>query len=88
MQDTWNCPFCNFELARDAQFCPNCGSDESTGWSDMGGYDQNDLHEHDYEQSVRNEFGHTEKHADWQAFVKTVIILLLIVLLFFIMSIF
>ncbi|ERP39143.1 hypothetical protein CALK_0310 [Chitinivibrio alkaliphilus ACht1] len=54
----------------------------------MGGYDQNDLHEHDYEQSVRNEFGHTEKHADWQAFVKTVIILLLIVLLFFIMSIF
>lgn len=34
MEETWNCPHCGEPLISNAKFCPNCGSDENTGWSE------------------------------------------------------
>ncbi|MGM0460844.1 MAG: zinc-ribbon domain-containing protein [Fibrobacterota bacterium] len=72
---TWLCPFCSYELSEDATFCPRCGSDENTGWSQESDYDQNDLADHDYEASLKEEFGDTERDRAFQVFMKTVILL-------------
>ena len=53
------CPHCGAEVPRDAKACPECGSDEQTGWSeeaakaDLGLPDES----FDYDQFVREEFG-------------------------------
>ncbi len=53
------CPNCGNELSPKARACPQCGSDEKTGWSDeahIGGLDLPDQ-EFDYDEFVENEFG-------------------------------
>jgi len=53
------CPNCGAEVPRGAKACPQCGSDEQTGWSDeahTGGLDLPD-EEFDYEDFTRREFG-------------------------------
>lgn len=53
------CPHCGAELPRNAKSCPECGSDEETGWSDdapagnLGLPDE----EFDYDEFVKEEFG-------------------------------
>lgn len=32
--DDFVCPHCGEELPKGSKFCPECGSDENTGWSD------------------------------------------------------
>ena len=32
--DWFSCPNCGAELPASAKFCPECGSDEKTGWSE------------------------------------------------------
>lgn len=52
------CPNCGASVPRDAKACPECGSDETTGWSDdaaMGGLGLPD-EEFDYENFVKREF--------------------------------
>lgn len=34
MNDDFVCPHCGAELPARAKFCPECGSDENTGWSE------------------------------------------------------
>ena len=34
MNDDFVCPHCGAELPARAKFCPECGSDETTGWSE------------------------------------------------------
>lgn len=34
MNDDFVCPHCGAELRAGAKFCPECGSDENTGWSE------------------------------------------------------
>ncbi len=33
-KETWNCPLCGEPLKENAVFCPHCGSDSETGWSE------------------------------------------------------
>lgn len=58
-----NCPNCGADMARNAKVCPECGSDEKTGWSDdadAGGLDLPD-DEFNYDKFVENEFGGKKK---------------------------
>ena len=53
------CPNCGAEVPRNARACPECGSDEQTGWSEETHVDGLDLPEEkfDYEDFVEREFG-------------------------------
>lgn len=53
------CPNCGAEVPRNAKACPECGSDDQTGWSeaaDASGLDLPD-DEFDYAKYVEKEFG-------------------------------
>jgi hypothetical protein len=53
------CPNCGAEVPHNAKACPECGSDEQTGWSDdasTGGLDLPE-EEFDYGDFVKREFG-------------------------------
>jgi hypothetical protein len=52
------CPNCGAEIPPNARACPECGSDETTGWSDdakSGGLDLPDQ-DFDYDEFVKREF--------------------------------
>jgi hypothetical protein len=54
-----NCPNCGADVPRHAKACPECGSDESTGWAE-GSYAQSlglPDEEFDYDEFTRREFG-------------------------------
>jgi hypothetical protein len=53
------CPHCGAEVPARAKACPECGADESTGWSEVAGEDGLDLpnENFDYEEFTRREFG-------------------------------
>ncbi len=54
---TINCPYCGETIPRNATACPQCGSDEQTGWSEGTYLDGIDLGDDvDYEELRRNEF--------------------------------
>lgn len=54
------CPNCGADVPRNAKACSECGSDESTGWSDSaaasGGLDLPD-EDFSYDEFVKEEFG-------------------------------
>jgi uncharacterized membrane protein YvbJ len=53
------CPNCGATVPRNAKACPECGSDEQTGWSDAAETDSLDLPDEnfDYDDFVKKEFG-------------------------------
>ena len=53
------CPNCGAEVPPNAKACPECGSDEETGWSEQAQATGLDLPEEnfDYEEFVQREFG-------------------------------
>ncbi len=53
------CPHCGAVVPDDARSCPECGSDEETGWSDRAQAQRLDLpdDEFDHDEFVKNEFG-------------------------------
>ena len=53
------CPHCGAEVPKDAKACPECGSDESTGWAEEAATDGLDLPDEDfnYDDFVEREFG-------------------------------
>ena len=53
------CPNCGAEVPRDAKACPECGSDETTGWSKKAYADNLGLpdEDFDYDKFVKEEFG-------------------------------
>jgi len=53
------CPNCGAELPPKAKACPECGSDEQTGWSEKAYADNLGLpdEEFDYNKFVKEEFG-------------------------------
>ena len=53
------CPHCGAEVPRNARACPECGSDEETGWSDNAQSQRLGLpdEEFDYNEFVKEEFG-------------------------------
>jgi len=52
------CPNCGANVPREAKACPECGSDEQTGWSEESHVDGIDLPDDsfDYEDFVKREF--------------------------------
>jgi hypothetical protein len=53
------CPNCGAELPRGAKACPECGSDETTGWAEeayAGGLGLPD-EDFDYDEFTKREFG-------------------------------
>jgi hypothetical protein len=57
------CPHCGADVPRNAKACPECGSDETTGWADSAQVNRLGLpdEEFDYNEFVREEFGHQRK---------------------------
>lgn len=53
------CPHCGAEVPPKARSCPECGSDEQTGWSDRALADRLGLpdEEFDYAEFTQREFG-------------------------------
>ena len=53
------CPNCGAEVPRNAKACPECGSDEQTGWSEEAHADGLGLpdEEFNYDDFVKREFG-------------------------------
>jgi zinc-ribbon domain len=53
------CPNCGAEVPRNAKACPECGSDEETGWSEKAESGNLDVPEEgfDYDKFVEREFG-------------------------------
>ena len=53
------CPNCGAEVPPTAKACPECGSDEKTGWSEKAHADNLGLpdEEFDYDKFVKEEFG-------------------------------
>ena len=73
------CPHCHYPLKENASFCPHCGSDKDTGWSE--GAEFTDLETPDYDEIVENEFGTDEfgnkkKKANPIAIVAAIIVAL------------
>ncbi|MFM2083077.1 MAG: hypothetical protein RL380_1768 [Verrucomicrobiota bacterium] len=57
------CPHCGAELPPHARACPECGSDERTGWSAQARYDSLDLPDEAFSHAefVQRELGGGEK---------------------------
>jgi len=53
------CPNCGAEVPRKARACPECGSDDTTGWSEEAHASGLDLpdEDFDYKDFVEREFG-------------------------------
>lgn len=81
------CPNCGAEVPPNAAACPECGSDESTGWSDRANASRLGIpdEEFDYEEFIREEFDETSgnpttpRTAQWLWWVAALILLLVIV---------
>ena len=77
----------------DARACPECGSDEETGWSDRAQAQRLDLpdDEFDYDEFVKEEFGSKERSSPrikpaglrWVWWVAGVLLLLAFAFAFF-----
>lgn len=75
------CPACGAEVPRGARACPECGSDETTGWSERAQYDNLGIPDEEsfsYEEFVKREFGEEEPQRKGQTLwiVAGVILLL------------
>ena len=82
--DEFICPVCGATVPAKARACPECGSDEKTGWSDQTIYDDTgieDPEEFDYDEYVRREFGQGPKRSgrQWLWWVAGVIVIGLMV---------
>ena len=80
--DYFNCPYCGAEVKINALACPECGSDDSTGWSDkpddMSILPDDDF---DYDESVAREFGDKKKRPIMPSWVAITGFILLVLLL-------
>ena len=79
------CPNCGAEIPRNAKACPECGSDEKTGWSKKAHADNLGLpdEEFDYAEFVKEEFGAGRAKPHGIGWFWWVIALLLVALLLF-----
>jgi hypothetical protein len=83
------CPNCGANLPRNAKACPECGSDEKTGWSEEAYASSLDLpdDEFDYDKFVENEFGEKKKivphGVHWFWWIVAVIIVVAFLLVWF-----
>ncbi|MFW5775068.1 MAG: zinc-ribbon domain-containing protein [Chitinivibrionales bacterium] len=84
--DNVPCPYCGAPIKKNASSCPECGSDERTGWSEGQYLDGIDLpDESDYEELVAKEFGSQKQkeknRPNWHSIAGIVVVVLFLVLL-------
>ena len=77
------CPHCGAELPPRARACPECGSDEGTGWSDRASTDRLGIpdDEFNYDEFVREEFGQPKRircNVKWFWWAAAVLLLLIL----------
>jgi hypothetical protein len=82
-----HCPHCGAAVPRGANACPECGSDETTGWSPAASTDNLGLpdEEFDYDRFVNEEFGagRLKPHGlHWFWWAVALFLILLLVFLF------
>ena len=79
------CPNCGAEVPRNAKACPECGSDEKTGWSEKAYADNLNLpdEEFDYDNFVKEEFGGTQAKPRGISWIWWVVAMLLVLLFLF-----
>ena len=83
--DDFICPVCGTEVPAKAKACPECGSDEKTGWSDKTIYDGTGIEapeDFDYEDWKRRD-GVTARRIrrEWTIWIVAVLALGLMVFL-------
>lgn len=81
------CPHCGATVPPEAAACPECGSDEKTGWSDEASAQSLDLpdEEFDYEDFVQREFAGGKpkpRGIPWFWWVVAVVLIALFALMF------
>ena len=79
--DSFLCPACGAEVPAKTKACPECGSDETTGWSDQTLYDGTGIEdpgEFDYEDWKHRELGGRSRRG-WLIWVIALFMLGLIV---------
>ncbi len=74
------CPNCGAEVPANAKACPECGSDEQTGWSERAEYGRLGVPdpEFNYGEFVQEEFGEPrsrERGLSWWWWVAAVLLL-------------
>ena len=82
------CPNCGAILPRNAKACPECGSDENTGWSDSAHADRLGIPKEnfDYDKFVKEEFGPRSPKPDgihWIWWVTALILVFLFLIFWF-----
>lgn len=72
------CPACGAEVPRGARACPECGSDDSTGWSENARAQSLDLpdDEFNYDEFVEQEFGKPKPARPHWIWIATAVALL------------
>lgn len=84
------CPACGEEVPAGAKSCPECGSDENTGWSDQTVYDGTDIPDEkdfDYEKTLVNEgLAKPKRSPNRLAVVAVAIVLLGALILLFVLN--
>jgi len=84
----FSCPHCGGEVPDGAKACPECGSDEKTGWSESADADRLGLpdEEFNYDEFVKREFSGRKPvpHGiHWFWWIIAILLLLVIGALFF-----
>jgi uncharacterized membrane protein YvbJ len=74
-----NCPNCGADVPRNARACPECGSDEKTGWSEQAATDHLGLpdEDFDYDKFVEREFKKPKKPSIPWLWIVVIAVLLL-----------
>jgi len=82
------CPHCGADIPANAKACLECGSDESTGWSEQAQIDALDLphDDFDYKDFVQREFGSkppVPRGIHWFWWLITVAVLIILFTIWF-----
>lgn len=82
MSDNFTCPNCGADVPAKAKACPECGSDEKTGWSDEQHYNGTGIEapdDFDYDEWQRRETGTPRPGIGWWWWLVAVVVLILCV---------
>ena len=91
--DYFVCPHCGAEVRAGARSCPECGSDDQTGWAEDAnaagvdlptGYGGDD--EFDYDEFVQREFGGPSRLSPRRLMALAMAIVLAVVVLFMLLK--
>ena len=85
------CPHCGAEVPANVKACPECGSDEKTGWSDRAHADRLGIpdEEFNYDEFIKEEFGEKRESrikpsgVKWPWWVVAIAVLLTLLTLIF-----